>query len=150
MKYDSPQFPPVLFSCLRFLNSADPTIWEPGTGYLRSGCKITDECWYLLVHMCNVVMIQIAFTVLLCKRYSAEVVYDKVSHQRWLGIRRAQPWLPVISVIDLIKLQNGSTQFLHHEAAEQQARFSLRILVVGERCNITREYLKKAPRLNKK
>ena len=30
----SPQFPPVLFSCLRFLNSADPTISEPGTGYL--------------------------------------------------------------------------------------------------------------------
>jgi len=28
----SPQFPPVLFSCLRFLNSADPTISEPGTG----------------------------------------------------------------------------------------------------------------------
>ena len=24
---------PVLFSCLRFLNSADPTISEPGTGY---------------------------------------------------------------------------------------------------------------------
>ena len=23
----------VLFSCLRFLNSADPTISEPGTGY---------------------------------------------------------------------------------------------------------------------
>ena len=29
----SPQFPPFLFSCLRFLNSADPTISEPGTGY---------------------------------------------------------------------------------------------------------------------
>ena len=29
----SPQFPPILFSCLRFLNSADPTISEPGTGY---------------------------------------------------------------------------------------------------------------------
>ena len=28
----SPQFPPVLFSCLRFRNSADPTISEPGTG----------------------------------------------------------------------------------------------------------------------
>ena len=28
----SPQFSPVLFSCLRFLNSADPTISEPGTG----------------------------------------------------------------------------------------------------------------------
>ena len=28
----SPQFPPVLFLCLRFLNSADPTISEPGTG----------------------------------------------------------------------------------------------------------------------
>ena len=26
------QFPPVLFSCLPFLNSADPTISEPGTG----------------------------------------------------------------------------------------------------------------------
>ena len=26
-------FPPVLFSCLRFLNSADPTILEPRTGY---------------------------------------------------------------------------------------------------------------------
>ena len=26
------QFPPVLFSCLRFLNSGDPTISEPGTG----------------------------------------------------------------------------------------------------------------------
>ena len=25
-------FPPVLFLCLRFLNSADPTISEPGTG----------------------------------------------------------------------------------------------------------------------
>ena len=30
----SPIFPPVLFSCLYFLNSADPTISEPaGTGY---------------------------------------------------------------------------------------------------------------------
>ena len=28
----SPQFPSVLFSCLCFLNSADPTISEPGTG----------------------------------------------------------------------------------------------------------------------
>ena len=27
----SPQFPPVLFSCLRFLNLADPTTLEPGT-----------------------------------------------------------------------------------------------------------------------
>ena len=27
----SPQFPPVLFSCLRFFNSADPNIPEPGT-----------------------------------------------------------------------------------------------------------------------
>ena len=27
-----PSFLPVLFSCLRFLNSADPTISEPGTG----------------------------------------------------------------------------------------------------------------------
>ena len=26
--------PPVLFSSLRFLSSADPTISEPGTGYL--------------------------------------------------------------------------------------------------------------------
>ena len=26
-----PRFLPVLFSCLRFLNSADPTISEPGT-----------------------------------------------------------------------------------------------------------------------
>ena len=26
-------FPPVLVSCLRFLDSADPTISEPGTGY---------------------------------------------------------------------------------------------------------------------
>ena len=29
----SPQFPPVLFWCSHFLNSADPTISEPGTGY---------------------------------------------------------------------------------------------------------------------
>ena len=29
----SPQFPPVLFSFSRFLNYADPTISEPGTGY---------------------------------------------------------------------------------------------------------------------
>ena len=29
----SPQFPLFLFSCLRFLNSADLTISEPGTGY---------------------------------------------------------------------------------------------------------------------
>ena len=28
----SPQCPPVLFSCLPFLNSADPTISEPGAG----------------------------------------------------------------------------------------------------------------------
>ena len=28
----SPQFPPVLFSCLPFLNSADSTISEPGIG----------------------------------------------------------------------------------------------------------------------
>ena len=29
----SPHFPPVLFLCLCFLDSADPTISEPGTGY---------------------------------------------------------------------------------------------------------------------
>ena len=34
----SPQFCPF-FSCLRFLNSADPTISEPGTGYLLSSLK---------------------------------------------------------------------------------------------------------------
>ena len=33
----SPQFPPVLFSCLRFLNLADPTISESGTGYNLPG-----------------------------------------------------------------------------------------------------------------
>ena len=33
----SPQFAPILFSCLRFLNSADPTISEPGTGYPDPG-----------------------------------------------------------------------------------------------------------------
>jgi len=27
------QFPPVLFSCSRILNFADPTTLEPGTGY---------------------------------------------------------------------------------------------------------------------
>ena len=32
-KRHSPQFPPVLFSCLHFLNSAEPTISESGTGY---------------------------------------------------------------------------------------------------------------------
>ena len=34
-----PQFPPVLFSFLRFLNSADPTISEPGTGYNLPGMQ---------------------------------------------------------------------------------------------------------------
>ena len=32
-KRHAPQFPSVLFSCLRFLNSANPTISEPGIGY---------------------------------------------------------------------------------------------------------------------
>ena len=27
-----PRFPPILFLCLRFLNSVDPTISEPGRG----------------------------------------------------------------------------------------------------------------------
>ena len=31
------QFAPILFLCLRFLNSADPTISEPGTGYPDPG-----------------------------------------------------------------------------------------------------------------
>ena len=35
-----PQFPPVLFSCLRFLNTADPTVSEPGTGYNSFICKL--------------------------------------------------------------------------------------------------------------
>ena len=30
----SPQFPLVLFSCLRLFYFAEPTIWEPGTGHL--------------------------------------------------------------------------------------------------------------------
>ena len=38
----SPQFPPVLFSCLRFLNSADPTISGPGTGYTKVRLKSTE------------------------------------------------------------------------------------------------------------
>ena len=33
------QFPPVLFSCLRFLNSADSTISKPGTGYNLPGMQ---------------------------------------------------------------------------------------------------------------
>ena len=32
---DAKVFPPVFFACTRFLNSADPTISEPGTGYVR-------------------------------------------------------------------------------------------------------------------
>ena len=31
-KVGSPQFPLVLFSCLRFLNLADTTVLEPETG----------------------------------------------------------------------------------------------------------------------
>ena len=27
------KFPPVLFSCLRFLNASDPTVSGPGKGY---------------------------------------------------------------------------------------------------------------------
>ena len=38
----SPQLPPVLFSCLRFLNSADPTISEPGTGYVNMIYQVTN------------------------------------------------------------------------------------------------------------
>ena len=34
---------------------------------LGSSCKRNDECWYLSVHMYNIVMIEIAFTVLLCQ-----------------------------------------------------------------------------------
>ena len=40
----SPQFPPVLFSCLRFLNSASLTTSEPGTGYNNGVCDIFT--WY--------------------------------------------------------------------------------------------------------
>ena len=36
------QFPSVLFSCLPFLNSADPTISEPGTGYVSRGIATMD------------------------------------------------------------------------------------------------------------
>ena len=32
----SPWFPPILFLCLRFLNSVDPTISEPGTGQVNT------------------------------------------------------------------------------------------------------------------
>ena len=35
----SPQFPPVLISCLLFLSFAEPTIWQPGTGYLALKCS---------------------------------------------------------------------------------------------------------------
>ena len=35
----SPQFPPVLFSCSCFMNSADPTISEPGRGYVTGRTK---------------------------------------------------------------------------------------------------------------
>ena len=33
MREKGAQFPPVLFSCSRILNFADPTTMEPGTGY---------------------------------------------------------------------------------------------------------------------
>ena len=39
----SPQFPPVLFSCSLFLNFADPTISEPGTGYLRLDWNLKEK-----------------------------------------------------------------------------------------------------------
>ena len=37
-------FAPVLFSCSRFLNSADPAISEPGKGYDFGG-KIVKQLW---------------------------------------------------------------------------------------------------------
>ena len=37
-------FAPVIFSCSRFLNSADPAISEPGKGYDLGG-KIAKQCW---------------------------------------------------------------------------------------------------------
>ena len=43
----SPQFPPVLFSCSCFMNSADPTISEPGLGYVigrTKAFKTIDRC----------------------------------------------------------------------------------------------------------
>ena len=37
----SPHFPPILFLCSGFLNSAGPIISEPGTGYFKYYTKIT-------------------------------------------------------------------------------------------------------------
>ena len=36
-------FPPVFFSCSRFLNSVDPTFSEPGTGHDLGGIKIAKQ-----------------------------------------------------------------------------------------------------------
>ena len=41
------KFPPDLFSCLLFLNSSDPTISEPGTGYIWPNF-VCSEKWEIL------------------------------------------------------------------------------------------------------
>jgi len=53
----SPQFPPVLFSCLRFLNSADPTISEPGTGYTKVRLKSTETKVFLFLAASQLVFV---------------------------------------------------------------------------------------------
>ena len=47
----APQFPPVLFSCLRFLNSEEPTILEPGTGYTHPNRRLIQRSTSFNVHI---------------------------------------------------------------------------------------------------
>ena len=76
------QFAPILFSCLRFLNSADPTISEPGTGYPDPGSDAS-TVWNFCVRL-STATTQTLFQEVASRNVGSFLRLDKF----WLTIKK--------------------------------------------------------------
>ena len=79
------QFDPILFSCLRFLNSSDPTISEPGTGYPDPGSDAS-TVWNFCAPL-STTTTQTLFQEVASRNVGSFLRLDKF----WLTIKRLFP-----------------------------------------------------------
>ena len=81
----SGQFASILCSCLRFLNSADPTISEPGTGYPDPGSDAS-TVWNFCVRL-STTTTQTLFQEVASRNVGSFLRLDKF----WLTIKKLFP-----------------------------------------------------------
>jgi len=76
---------------------------------------------------------------------------ETVTHDSWNGGKTTQIWVEIVTATKI--RANTKVKYWQQYGSLFNAWndwFSLRILVAGERCDVTGEYLKEAPHLNKK